>query len=202
MVETGQHWIREHVTFDLPYGGRGGLAQYLPHRPPRPLQTVVYWGGSGILAMRSIDEEWVPGIDFMIRSGRAVAVPILAGTYGRDDPRPAATEGRSSPLGDNDPSYRDIVIQWVKDVRTTIDYLGTRDDIDAERVAYYGFSLGGGRAPLVLAVEPRIRAAVLNVGGLPLDYPLPEVDQINYAPPVDDSRPHDQRRARHRLPPR
>ena len=183
-VDTAQHWIREHVTFDLPYGDRGGVALYLPPRAPRPLQTVVYWGGSGIMAMRSIDEEWVQGIDFMIRSGRAVAVPILAGTYGRDDPRPAATAGRLTPLGEDDPSYRDIVIQWVKDTRTTIDYLGTRDDIDTDRLAYFGFSFGAGRAPLVLAVEPRIRAAVLNVGGLPLDYPLPEVDQINYAPRV------------------
>lgn len=183
-VDTAQHWIREHVTFDLPYGSRGGVALYLPLRAPRPLQTVVYWGGSGSMAMRSIDEEWVVGIDFMIRSGRAVAVPILAGTYGRDDPRPARTEGRSGPLGDNDASYRDIVVQWVKDTRTTIDYLGTRDDIDTDRVAYFGFSAGGGKAPLVLAVEPRIRAAVLNVGGLPMDYPLPEVDQINYAPRV------------------
>jgi eukaryotic-like serine/threonine-protein kinase len=183
-VDTAQQWIREHVTFDLPYGGRGGVALYLPAGAPRPLQTVVYWGGSGNLVMRSIDEEWVRSIDFIVRSGRALAIPILAGAYGRDDPRPAATRGRAQPLGDEDPSYRDIVIQWVKDFRTTIDYLGTRDDIDPERTAFYGWSVGGGKAPLVLAVEPRIRAAVLNVGGFPMNYPLPEVDQINYAPRV------------------
>ncbi|MEX2530553.1 MAG: protein kinase [Gemmatimonadota bacterium] len=183
-VDSTEHWIREHVTFDLPYGGRGGVALYLPRRSRDAGQTVIYWGGSSIMAMRSIDEEWMPGIDFIIRSGRTVAVPIFSGAYGRDDPRPAETRGFSTPAGDTDAGYRDILVQWVKDVRATIDYLETREDVGTEGLGFYGLSLGAARGPIALAVEPRIHAAVLNVGGLSLTGRLPEVDEINFVPRV------------------
>ena len=70
-------------------------------------------------------------------------------------------------------------------MRRAIDYLQSRSDINTNQLGYYGWSWGGGIAPIVLAVEPRIRAAVLNVGGL---YPTgtfrPEIDAVNYLPRV------------------
>ncbi len=183
-ADTFEHWIREKVAFELPYGERGGAVLYLPRNARSPLQAVVYWGGSGLQVMKSIDEEWVAGFDYMVLSGRAVAVPIFKGAYERDDSLFSFTGASSLSGGAGGSAYRDRVIQWVKEVSATVDYLETREDIDAERVAYYGFSMGGEWAPLVLAVEPRIGVAALNVGGLSQARFMPEIDPFNFVPRV------------------
>jgi dienelactone hydrolase len=76
-----------------------------------------------------------------------------------------------------------------KDLRRSIDYLETREDIDKDKLAYYGMSGGAAFGPMVLAVENRFRAAVLVVGGFPVqDVPDTEeeliaaVDPLNHAP--------------------
>jgi hypothetical protein len=45
-------------------------------------------------------------------------------------------------------------------------------------VAYYGLSWVRSWAPLVPAVEPRIKVNVLALGGVDFDRSLPEVDQL------------------------
>lgn len=45
-------------------------------------------------------------------------------------------------------------------IRSVLDYLRQRDDLDTERIGLLGVSLGGHFAPRVLALEPRIRAAI------------------------------------------
>ena len=69
---------------------------------------------------------------------------------------------------------------WAKDLSRSIDYLETRDDIDTERLAYYGLSWGGAMGAIMPAVEERIRCNVLYVAGLLFQRALPEADQINY----------------------
>jgi hypothetical protein len=56
----------------------------------------------------------------------------------------------------------------VHDVRRAIDYLESRDDIDATRVGMYGYSLGGTTCWSATLVEPRIKVAV--VGGCLITY--------------------------------
>ena len=75
-------------------------------------------------------------------------------------------------------AYQAAVVQ---ELSRTIDYLETRDDIDFNKLGYYGFSWGANTAPIVLVVEERIDTAVLNVGGLWDIYRfLPEVDPLNF----------------------
>jgi dienelactone hydrolase len=78
---------------------------------------------------------------------------------------------------------RDREIQWSKDLGRTIDYLETRPDIDGRKIAYYGFSLGASEGPVLLALEPRVKTAVLLSGGLK-GTPPPEMDPVNFAPRV------------------
>jgi dienelactone hydrolase len=59
--------------------------------------------------------------------------------------------------------YRDWMVQSVEDLRRGIDYLLTRPDIDPDRIAILGGSLGGWIGSILAAVEPRIRTAVLTV---------------------------------------
>ncbi len=56
----------------------------------------------------------------------------------------------------------------VHDVKCAIDYLQTRDDLDASRLGMYGYSMGGTTCWSTAVVEPRIK--VVAVGGCLLNY--------------------------------
>lgn len=56
-------------------------------------------------------------------------------------------------------------IQTVLDYRRAIDYVSERDDIDLERIGVGGMSMGAMMGTILTAVEPRIKAAALVVGG-------------------------------------
>src|SRR6185295_1624920 len=65
-----------------------------------------------------------------------------------------------------------------------VDYLETRPDIDAGRRAYYGLSWGAQLGPIAIALDPRIKAGVLLMGGLKSGKSAPEVDPFTFAPRV------------------
>jgi dienelactone hydrolase len=71
-----------------------------------------------------------------------------------------------------------------QDVSRSIDYLETRPDLRTDTLAYYGFSWGTLHAPMILAVEGRLKSSVLVIGGFPNSRYLPEIDPINFAPRV------------------
>ncbi|MEM3546832.1 MAG: acetylxylan esterase [Candidatus Bathyarchaeia archaeon] len=62
------------------------------------------------------------------------------------------------------------VVQTVLDLRRGIDFLEQRPEIQCEKIGYAGGSMGGIIGSLFISVEPRIKAAVIVVGGgnLPL----------------------------------
>ena len=76
--------------------------------------------------------------------------------------------------------YKDHVIWWGKDLKRSIDYLESREDINSSQLAYYGVSWGGGMGALMIPIEKRFKAGLLYVAGLMFQKALPEVDQINY----------------------
>jgi dienelactone hydrolase len=172
-----EDWIAERVSFDATYGGeRVTVFLFLPKTgvAESPHPAVVVFPGSGVIHQRGNDEgarrrvpEWV------VKSGRAVVFPIYKGTL-----------DRGGELTTDQPSetnrYRDYVKMWAHDLSRTVDYLETREDIDTERLAYWGVSWGGRMAPLMLAVEPRFKTAVLYVAGLKFQRALPEADPFNY----------------------
>ena len=179
--DSSQHWRTEKVTFNAAYGQERVAAYvFLPRDANPPYQPVVYFPGSGSLRLRSsqrLQGNDLPEVDFIVRSGRAVIYPVYKSTYERGDgllyDRPNLTS-----------AYREHVIEWYKDVSRTIDYLTTRNDIDAQRVGYCGSSWGATMGPIVLALEPRIKASVLIIGGFWQQQGLPEVEAINFAPRV------------------
>lgn len=60
---------------------------------------------------------------------------------------------------------RDAFAQTAVDLRRAVDYLTTREDIDASRIGYMGFSMGAIIGSFVTAVEHRYRCPILVVGG-------------------------------------
>jgi dienelactone hydrolase len=63
------------------------------------------------------------------------------------------------------PLFRDLLRARVIDTRRVLDWALTRSEIDGTRVALVGMSHGALVGSLVTAVDPRIRAATLLLGG-------------------------------------
>lgn len=68
--------------------------------------------------------------------------------------------------------YANLLTQSVVDYRRAIDYLATRDDIDASRIGLVGYSMGGHMAFILGAVEERIQATVACVVPYMADMPM------------------------------
>ena len=177
-ADTTDAWIRERVEMDAGYGGeRLTTFVFIPTGVEAPLQTIVFFPGSGAIYRRSYDEIRADQIRFLLRSGRAVVFPIYKGTFER------GTDLKSD-IQDESNHWRDHVIAWTKDLRRSIDYLDTRGDIDMDRLGYMGISWGGAVAPMMLALEDRIRAVVIVVGGLLMQDTQPMADPFNFLPRV------------------
>jgi len=177
-VEETPEYRRERISFDAAYGKERVIAYlYLPNGAKPPLQTIVYFPGSGVIQARTLPARYLNSFDFLLKSGRAVMFPIYKGTLERGDDLtsdyPSATA-----------SYRDHVIAWSKDLGRSIDYLETRPEIDRAKLAYMGFSWGAALGPIMTAVEERIKVNLLVLPGFYLQKSLPEVDQLNFAPRV------------------
>jgi predicted esterase len=178
-VDRTRIWTRERIQFDAGYGAERMLLHlYLPAVGQPPYQTVVYWPGWDTFALDDIDEYFAKQLDFVVKSGRAVAFPIYKGTFNR-----RVGNVRIRP-DFNTAGYRDNVIDGVKDLRRTIDYLETRSDIDSDTLAFFGYSWGGVNGPVALAQEARLRTAVIDIGLLPPMSNTPEVDPVNALPRV------------------
>jgi eukaryotic-like serine/threonine-protein kinase len=177
IVESEEHdslGIRQTIRFAAAYGGESMFAYlFLPPRGRPPYQTVLLFPGSFAMYALAPGPPELRRIDFLLKGGRAVMLPVYKGTFQRGD-------GLKSDYPKETAFYKDHVIMWVKDAARSIDYLETRQDIDADRIAYYGLSWGGALGAIIPAVERRIKVVVLYVAGFNFQRTLPEVDQINY----------------------
>jgi pimeloyl-ACP methyl ester carboxylesterase len=66
--------------------------------------------------------------------------------------------------GPNAPRCRLVPSQQIEDTRNAITFLETRDDVDSERIALVGVSLGAAIALGAAGVDPRVRAMVAVAG--------------------------------------
>jgi eukaryotic-like serine/threonine-protein kinase len=183
-VETKREtpeWTQERVTFNAPYGEERIIAWlFVPKNARPPYQTVIYFPGSASEWERSSEHiedyyEFQGFLSFIVKNGRAVLYPVYKGTFERgSDSMAAIIDGDWSSH-----QYSEVFVQEVKDFRRCIDYLETRPDIDAKKLAYYGMSWGGILGAIIPAVEERIKASVLLAGGF-MGNPRPEVDPVNY----------------------
>ncbi len=175
-TEEAEHWRRERVSFAAAYGGERVLANILIPKSARPpYQAVIWFPGSYALNLKSSDRDqpFSMYFDFLPRSGRALVYPVYKGTYERPAPAGAGTSRQ-----------RELVVQWSKDLGRTIDYLESRSDFDRDKLAYYGYSMGAARALPAVALEPRLKTAILLTGGLPNDVGSPEIEPLNFLPRI------------------
>jgi dienelactone hydrolase len=168
---SSQYWRKEKISFQAAYGNERVIANlYLPENTAPPYQIIIIFPANTGLAVKELDPYESRVVEFMLRSGRAVIVPAYKGMFERG-PAPKGA------LGWDD---RELTLEWSKDLGRSIDYLETRSDIDTVKLAYFGWSMGAWQGPRLIAVEPRIKAAVLASAnsGNPVS---PEVDPWNFA---------------------
>lgn len=150
-------WIVETVTVASTYeAGRLPILLFLPRDVAPPFQTVVFYPGADFLFLPDRDRiEGSPSFQtfsFIPRAGRAVVLPLYYGTLERARVRRLGAPGNLENGG--------------KDLDRTLEYLATRDDIDADGLAYMGFSMGANYGAVFLPYHDAFRAAILVSGGL------------------------------------
>jgi formylglycine-generating enzyme required for sulfatase activity/dienelactone hydrolase/predicted Ser/Thr protein kinase len=182
-TENAEDWIQEKVTFDAAYDQERMVAYlFLPKTAAPPYQTLIHMSGAAEY-QRTFDAgqlwDFEYCLSFIIKSGRAVLLPVWKGSFERgNDATTSIIDGDALTH-----QFADIMIKVVKDFRRSIDYIETRPDLDAQKVAYGGFSFGGVWGPVLMAVDDRVKAGILQSGGI-LSGARPEVSVINYLPRV------------------
>jgi len=171
-------WIKEKISFDAVNENERMTAYlFLPKHSRPPYQTVIYFPGSSAIAQISSQElekyVWFQvDLSFLLQDGRAVLFPIYTGTFERSNKFPPDSSPDSR-------LYTEYYLQVVKEFKRSIDYLETRSDIDADRIAYLGFSWGGWLGAVIPAVEERLKVSIIKVGGL-INFGRPEINPVNY----------------------
>jgi len=145
-----------------------------------PYKPVIFFPGSGAIHMTNTEimlkdrvEDW----DYLLANGYAVIHPVYTSTYEKEDHLKS-----DYPVATRD--YTEHVLSWGREYKKVIDYIVTRTDMDAEKLSYYGVSWGGYMANILLAIDDRVRAAVLNVAGFCFQPSEPSVESYIYTPRV------------------
>lgn len=174
-TQISRFWTRERISISAGSGDeRIALYLYLPNSGRSRYQTIVYWPTHIPLLLDTVDQINVQ-LDFVLKNGRAVVLPVMDGTFERR--RPGYPDWGTI-------AGRDLVIQQIKDMRRSIDYLESRSDIESEALGFFGWSWGGRLGAIALAVEPRLKVGILNQAGVQ-HLKMPETSVLNYLPRVD-----------------
>ena len=187
-VESRLEWspdtVVEKVSFLDAGGGERMIAYlFLPRNAKPPYQSVVYFPGSSAMSLASVFEYSTVKnheVELFTKGGRAFVFPVFWNTFERQK-RPLPPRNRQF--------LRDRMIRHHLELARTLDYLETRADFDAGRIAYQGLSWGAYAGPVHVALENRFRAANFVGGGFywemyAPDRGSPEWDAINFAPRV------------------
>ena len=173
-VADEDDWKVEKITYAAAYGNERAIAYlFVPKKAKPPFQTVIFFPGSNALLLRKFTLYPTAALDAVVRSGRAVLYPVYKSTYERGD-------GMETDVPSTSATWRDHVVMWVKDASRALDYVDSRPDLDHDKIGYYGYSWGAVMGAIIPAVEPRIKANVLALGGMEYSKSLPEVDKINF----------------------
>lgn len=174
-------WIAERV--ELRFAGEENATLYIvrPKIHARPLQAIVYAPALNCCITKRANDNTLENLrvaEFVANSGRALVLPVWWGSYERWRAEPLEPDA----LRDQQRQY---ALEYNRDLTIALNYLESRADIDANKVGFLGFSRGASYNLNVLAVEPRIKAAVLISGGISVRTGThPMLDLVNYAPRI------------------
>jgi eukaryotic-like serine/threonine-protein kinase len=178
VIQETADWREEKVTFDTGYRGQRMSAYlFLPKNVHPPYQTVLFFPSARVMFIpdnksgRNLGDTQF--FDYIVQSGRAVMYPIYEDTYER-------RVKYSLPSG---AQQLELTTDWYKDAARSLDYLATRPDIDSNKLAYLGVSMGSAQGVITSSLmQNRIKTAILLDGGFFLETPPAGGDQADFAP--------------------
>jgi eukaryotic-like serine/threonine-protein kinase len=171
-------WTRERITFNGANGERAIGYLYLPRNFPRPLQVIHLLPATDVeRGQRSADRVAEAWLATEIKSGRAVFIVVLKGYIERLRPAGFVEPDRTTA------EYRDKMVNWITDLRRGLDYLETRNDIDAKKIAICGPSAGAATGLILAAVDRRYASVFLAAAGIRKSYTqsIAEANIVNFA---------------------
>ncbi|MGB7022693.1 MAG: hypothetical protein WBD73_02755, partial [Candidatus Acidiferrales bacterium] len=168
-------WREEKITYDTAYDNERMAAYlFLPKNVKPPYQTIVFSPSARVLNLH--DSRHLGDItffDYIVQSGRAVLYPIYYGTYER--------QGKTAYVGAA--QHITYLANRSKDLERSLDYLDTRSDIDRNKIAYLGVSMGSAEGVIYATIaQSRLKTVIFLDGGYFLDQPPPGGDQADFAP--------------------
>jgi formylglycine-generating enzyme required for sulfatase activity/DNA-binding winged helix-turn-helix (wHTH) protein len=154
-------WRREEIAFDGEGGQRAKAFLYLPRNSSPPYQVIHYLSGAawwfGVPITDAVETSG--RLSPYLRGGRAVFLVALEGFSGRES-------GKYAKIYDNhdfgSAAFRDGMASWVRDMQRSFDYLETRSDIDARKVAFWNDSTY--QVGVVMAAVNHRYSSVIMVG--------------------------------------
>lgn len=177
-------WVTERISFETAYSGeRMQLFLFLPKTVLPRYQAVIFFPGANVTypgySVQTLEAENLTKdlIRAVVNSRRAFVIPIYQGTYGRHQSFP---DSNIIVWGEDTHRYVEYITQVIKDFKRSVDYLETRNEIDSTRLAYLGVSWGSCMGAIIPAVDDRLKASVLVIGGFLQPDIKSEIDQINY----------------------
>ncbi|MBC8101505.1 MAG: alpha/beta fold hydrolase [Cytophagales bacterium] len=153
--------VREHIVFTNTAGSTVTGTLLLP-KGKRGMPCVLLLHGAGS------DKETMVRVfgDPLAKRGVA-SLSLDAAEHGERKTKTAA--GAAAPPSIQDPRvFARILRTTVSDYRQALDYLQTRQEVDARHIGLLGYSMGAMMGAMVAGVDERVAASVLCVGGDPV----------------------------------
>ncbi len=178
-VEKNARATIYHVSYATTNAQRVTAYLYVPATGKAPYPCVIMMHGAG-----GSKEDFKPMYDFLSMRGYAVLAPDAAFHGER------ISEGIDSEAADWYQT-RNLIMQTVVDLRRTIDWLETRPEVDSSRIGYLAASQGSFIGSIFVAVDTRVKAAALLVGGADFkvffrNSQLPSINLLrNYLSPAE-----------------
>jgi dienelactone hydrolase/heme/copper-type cytochrome/quinol oxidase subunit 2 len=124
------------------------------------------------------NDEWLPEsllnqFKYLIDEGYAIIHPIYHNTFGREKTLRTFWASESE-------DYKNTIVKIGQDYKRSLDYIQSRNDFNFDNMSYFGYSWGSTTSNYLLAIDNRIKAAVICVGGLMLQKSKKEIEAHYY----------------------
>lgn len=146
-----------HLTYSSVHGKKVTGLLSLPKNRAAPLPIVILMHGLG--DNKKVDYVSY-GNDLFLKNGYAV-LRIDFSEHGerKNDVYDFGLTGNYKHWS------RNIISQTVFDLRRAIDFIETRKELDAQRIGYYGISLGGIAGTIFCGIDSRIKVPIVALAG-------------------------------------
>jgi formylglycine-generating enzyme required for sulfatase activity/dienelactone hydrolase len=173
--ESHDDWIKEKISIEVGYNNeRMDVLIFRPKNAFNNLGSVVFYPGLNYFTFPPAIDDIGPGqmgLDYIIKSGRALIWPAVKGSLNRIIDESIAMPATEEQMH----QYREMMVKWRIDSGRVLDYLEDRAEFDSENINYLGMSYGAAFTNIVLIFENRFNAAVFLSGGI-----------SPYRPPLSD----------------